>query len=42
MGWSNFLASVFNGIEKVKNSPLVKNITETSKTEVNKIVNSKG
>ncbi|HXS60795.1 MAG TPA: hypothetical protein VN703_08300 [Candidatus Sulfopaludibacter sp.] len=42
MGWSNFLASVFNGIEKVKNSPLVKNITETSKTEVNKIVNSNG
>ncbi len=42
MGWANFLASVFNGIEKVKNSPLVKNFTETSKTEVNKIVNSNG
>ncbi|MGN6347484.1 MAG: hypothetical protein ACTHJ7_11935 [Candidatus Nitrosocosmicus sp.] len=42
MGWSNFLASVFNGFEKVKNSPFIKNITETSKTEVNKIVNSNG
>ncbi|MER5174466.1 MAG: hypothetical protein ABJB76_12720 [Candidatus Nitrosocosmicus sp.] len=42
MGWSNFLSSVFNGFEKVKNSPLIKNLTETSKTQVNKIVNSNG
>ena len=42
MGWSNFLASVFNGFEKVKNSPFIKNITETSKKEVNQIVNNNG
>jgi len=40
MGWSNFLTSVFNGFEKIKNSPLVKNLTETSTTEVNKIVSN--
>ncbi len=40
MGWTNFLGSVFNGFEKVRNSPFIKNLTETSKTEVNKIVNS--
>jgi len=39
MGWSNFLGSVFIGVEKVRNSPFIKNLTETSKTEVNKIVN---
>lgn len=42
MGWSNFLASIFNGFEKVKNSPFIKNITETSKKEVNQIVNNNG
>jgi len=42
MGWSNFLGNVFNGFEKVRNSPLIKNLTDTSKTEVNKIVNSNG
>jgi hypothetical protein len=40
MGWSNFLTSVFKGFEKIKNSPLVKNLTETSATEVNKIVSN--
>jgi hypothetical protein len=42
MGWSNFLGNVFNGFEKVRNSPFIKNLTDTSKTEVNKIVNSNG
>jgi hypothetical protein len=42
MGWSNFLGSVFNGFEKVRNNPFVKNLTDTSKTEVNKIVNGNG
>ena len=42
MGWSNFLASVFNGFEKVKNSPFIKNITETSKKEVNQIISNNG
>ncbi len=40
MGWTNFLSSVFKGFEKIKNSPIVKNITESSKSEVNKIVTS--
>ena len=40
MGWSNFLTSIFKGFEKIKNSPLIKNITDTSKTEANKIVNN--
>jgi hypothetical protein len=39
MGWSNFLSSVFEGFDKVKNSPIIKNITETSRTEVDKLVN---
>jgi hypothetical protein len=39
MGWSNFISSVFEGFYKVKNSPLIKNFTETSQTEVNKLVN---
>ncbi len=39
MGWTNFLTSVFEGFDKIKNSPIIKNITETSKTEVNKLVN---
>ncbi len=38
MGWTNFLSSVFKGFEKIKNSPIIKNITESSKSEVNKIV----
>ncbi len=42
MGWSNFLGSVFNGFEKVRNSPFIKNLTETSQTEVNKLVNGNG
>jgi Tfp pilus assembly protein PilO len=42
MGWANFISSVFNGFDKVKNSPLIKNLTETSKIQVNKIVNSNG
>ncbi len=42
MGWPNFLSSVFHGFEKVKNSPLIKNLTETSQTQVNKIINSNG
>jgi hypothetical protein len=40
MGWSNFLTSVFKGFEKIKNSPLVKNLTETSTMEVSKIVSN--
>ncbi|MBA3977183.1 MAG: hypothetical protein H0X50_03170 [Nitrosopumilus sp.] len=39
MGWSNFISSVFEGFNKVKNSPLIKNFTETSQTEVNRLVN---
>jgi hypothetical protein len=42
MGLPNFIASVFKGFEKIKNSPIVKNLTETSTTEVNKIINSNG
>ncbi len=40
MGWANFISSVFEGFNKVKNSPLIKNFTETSQTEVNKLVSS--
>ncbi len=40
MGWSNFITNVYEGFNKVKNSPLIKNLTETSQTEVNKLVNA--
>ena len=40
MGWANFISSVYEGFNKVKNSPLIKNLTETSQTEVNKLVNT--
>jgi hypothetical protein len=39
MGWSNFISSVFEGFYKVKNSPLIKNFTESSQIGVNKLVN---
>ncbi|MBA3749555.1 MAG: hypothetical protein H0X03_01400 [Nitrosopumilus sp.] len=39
MGWSNFLFSVYEGFNKIKNSPIIKNITEISKTEVDRLIN---
>ena len=40
MGWSNFITIVYEGFNKVKNSRLIKNVTEKSQTEVNKLVNA--
>jgi hypothetical protein len=40
LGWSNFLKAIYNGFNKVKNLPFVKNITETSQKEIGTIINN--
>ncbi len=38
MGFSNFFSAVLKGAEKVKNIPVVRNITDTATSELNKVV----
>ncbi len=40
LGWSNFLTGIYNGFNKVKNLPFVKNITETSQREIGNLINN--
>ncbi len=40
IGLSNFFSAVMKGAEKVKNIPVVKNITDTASIEFNKIINN--
>ncbi len=38
MGFSKFFSAVLKGAEKIKNIPVVRNITDTATTEINKVV----
>ncbi len=38
MGLSNFYSAVLKGVEKIKNSHVVRNITDTATSKISKVV----
>ncbi|VFJ12656.1 hypothetical protein [Candidatus Nitrosocosmicus franklandus] len=40
IGWTNFFSAIMKGADKVKEIPVVRNITDTAQTELNKILNN--
>jgi hypothetical protein len=40
IGWTNFFSAIMKGADKVKEIPVVRNITDTAQTEFNKLVNN--
>ena len=40
IGWTNFFSAIMKGADKVKQIPVVRNITDTAQVEINKILNN--
>ena len=40
IGWTNFFSALMKGADKVKEIPVVRNITDTAQVELNKILNN--
>ncbi|NOJ30718.1 MAG: hypothetical protein DA329_01055 [Candidatus Nitrosocosmicus sp.] len=40
IGWTNFFSAIMKGADKVKEIPVVRNITDTAQIEINKILNN--
>lgn len=40
IGWSGFFNGLMKGAEKVKNIPVIRNITDTAKIEFDKLTNN--
>lgn len=40
IGWTNFFAAIMKGADKVKEIPVIRNITDTAQVEFNKILNN--
>ncbi len=40
IGWTNFFSAIMKGADKVTEIPVVKNITDTAKVELNKLLNN--
>ena len=40
IGWTNFFSALMKGADKVKEIPVIRNITDTAQIELNKIVNN--
>lgn len=38
IGWTNFFSALMKGADKVKEIPVVRNITDTAQVELNKIL----
>lgn len=40
IGWTNFFSAIMKGADKVKEIPVVRNITDSAQVEINKILNN--
>ena len=40
IGWTNFFSAIMKGADKVKQIPVIRNITDTAQVEINKILNN--
>ena len=40
IGWTNLFSAIMKGAEKVKEIPVIRNITDTAQVEFNKILNN--
>jgi uncharacterized membrane protein len=40
IGWTNFFSALMKGADKVKEIPVVRNITDSAQVELNKILNN--
>ena len=40
IGWTNFFSALMKGADKVKQIPVIRNITDTAQVEINKILNN--
>ena len=40
IGWTNFFSALMKSADKVKEIPVVRNITDTAQVELNKILNN--
>jgi flagellar basal body-associated protein FliL len=40
IGWTNFFSALMKGADKVKEIPVIRNITDTAQFELNKILNN--
>ena len=40
IGWTSFFSALMKGADKVKEIPVVRNITDTAQVELNKILNN--
>ena len=38
IGWTNFFSALMKGADKVKEIPVIRNITDTAQVELNKIL----
>jgi hypothetical protein len=40
IGWTNFFSAIMKGADKVKEIPVVRNITDSAQVEINKILSN--
>jgi hypothetical protein len=40
IGWTNFFSAIMKGADKVKEIPVIRNITDSAQVEINKILSN--